>query len=281
MSAILKIRARLAALLAAGCTAFAAHAGEIALQPASLEVEVAPGAAARQVVTLVNMDRVRPVSVSLSLAGWTQDAAGSIVFPPAGETETPAAGWVRFGPPTVSLAPGQSKQIALDLAAPQALARAGDYRVALIASTVLRDDAGAWQERRIASLLSLTAGAAASHPAITGSRLTVTDTGTPAIALDIANTGNAHARLEGTVEIRGDGGNVRFLPVGSLVVLDGASRTLTLPLDAPLPPNPAIDVRLENLFAPQKANETEALPVYRVQTETTLASLAPVAGGLD
>ena len=66
MSAKTGIRLVLVALLAAGSAVPVAFTQEIGLQPASVELEIAPGARTRQIVTLANKDRSRPVSGSLS-----------------------------------------------------------------------------------------------------------------------------------------------------------------------------------------------------------------------
>lgn len=281
MSARRTFRALFAAILAAGSAVCVAHAQQIGLQPTRVEVETAPGTKTRQVVTLSNTNRERPVSVSLHIADWSQDEAGAIAFSPAGESDASAAGWARLPAATLTLAPGQSKQVRIGLATPEALARTGDYRFALVASSVQQDTAGTWQKRQIASLFYVTAGKAASRPEITGGRLTVTEAGAPAIGLDLRNTGNAHARLDGVIEIRGDGGALVSVPVRDLIVPEGASRRYLAPLNAPLPANPVIDVRLDNVFAPQEADETRTLAPYRVRTETELSSLSAPVGGLN
>ena len=282
MPAKMPIRALLAVILAAGSAAFMAEAqGRIGLQPASVELELAPGQPARQVVTIANLDTVRPVSVSLGLADWAYDPEGAPLFSPAGESGASAAGWTRYGAPTLSLAPGQSKQIVLNLATPQQLDRTGDYRVALLASTVMKDDSGHWQKRQIASLFSLTAGDAASRPKITASRLTVTESGAPAIGLDIANTGNAHARLDGVIEIRGADDTVLSQPLRDVIVPENATRSLLVALDQPLPASPEITIRLKNMFAPQSRSGEKPLPPHKVKTESEVADLAIPVGGQD
>lgn len=281
MSAGTTIRVILAALLAAGGAAFAANAQSVGLQPSSVEMELAPGARTRQVVTLSNRDMARPVSVSLSLADWTHDETGSVVFSPSGVMDRSAAQWARLGPGTISLAPGQTKQVAVDLALPEDLKRAGDFRVALVASTVAKTTAGGWEKRSVASLISLAAGKAVSRPKITGSRLTVDQAGREVVQLDLYNPGNAHARLGGTVEITGRDAYAATIPVRDLVLLEGARRTLNVPLEEALPPDADIEVHFENLFAPQKPDETDTLPVHRVETEIEVSSLAPPLGGQD
>lgn len=257
--------------------------GRIGLQPASVELELDPGQPMRQVVTVANLDPAHPVSVSLALADWAYDEDGAPFFTPAGESETSAAAWTRYRAPTVSLAPGQSKQVVINLSTPDQLARTGDYRVALLASSVTKDEAGRWQKHRIASLFSLTAGKASSRPKIMASRLTVTTDGNPAIGLDLANTGNAHARLEGVIEIRSGAEIVQTQKLGEVIVPEKGTRSLIVPLDQTLPADADIQVRLTNLFAPQTTRGEKALPVQKVKTEaeTEVADLSIPVGGLN
>lgn len=284
MPAKMPIRFAFAALLAAGGAVFAAHAdtsrpGQIGLQPASVDMEIAPGQAVRKVVTIANLDRTRPVSVSLSLGDWAFDAAGAPAFISVEETDSSATGWARFGASTVSLAPGQSKQVVVRFAAPEKLTHSGDYRFALLASTVLKDASGSWKKHQTASLFSLAAGKAKSRPFIAGSRLTVTADGKPAIGLDLANHGNSHARLEGVIEILGEGDALQTVAIRDLIVPERGTRSVLVPLEDALPVNPEISVRLTNVFAPQRDDETEALPLHRVKLESEVAELSiPVAG---
>ena len=275
-------RAFLAAILAAGSAAFVAEAqGRIGLQPASVELETDAGQPMRQVVTVANLDRAHPVSVSLALADWNYAADGAPVFTPAGESETSAAGWTRYGAPTLSLAPGQSKQVVIQLSTPDQPPRTGDYRVALLASSVMKDAEGRWQKNQTASLVSLTIGKASSRPRIEASRLTVTDAGDPAIALDFSNTGNAHARLDGVIEVRSGTEIVITRELSDVIVPEKGVRNLLVPLGQPVPAGADIEVRLVNQFAPQTTRGEKALPVHKVKTgaETEVADLSIPVGG--
>lgn len=259
--------------------------GRIGLQPASVELETDAGQPMRQVVTVANLDRAHPVSVSLALADWAYDSDGAPVFTPAGESETSAAGWARYGAPTILLAPGQSKQVVIQLSAPDKPPRTGDYRVALLASSVMKDAEGRWQKSQIASLVSLTIGKASSRPRIEASRLTVTDAGDPAIALDFSNTGNAHARLDGVIEVRSGSEILLTHKLDDVIVPEKGIRSLIVPLDQPLPADADIEVRLTNQFAPQTTRGEKALPVHKVKTEaeaaTEVADLSIPVGGLN
>ncbi len=286
MHAKMPFRTFLAAVLAAGSAAFMAEAqGRIGLQPASVALETDAGQPMRQVVTVANLDRAHPVSVSLALADWAYDTDGAPVFMPAGESEQSAADWARYGAPTLSLAPGQSKQVVIQLATPDHPPRTGDYRVALLASSVMKDSEGRWQRSQIASLVSLTVGKASSRPRIEASRLTVTETSEPAIGLDLANPGNAHARLDGVIEIRSGADIVLTRDLTDVIVPEKGTRRLIVPLGQPLPANADIEVRLVNQFAPQTTRGEKALPVHKVKPETEapteVADLSTPVGGLN
>ncbi len=272
------IRSLLLAAIAAGCAAPIANAFGIGLQPTTVEMEVEPGDRKRQVINLANVHTEKTISLTLGLADWSLDETGQIQLAAPGESADSAADWVRFSPAFVTLKPGQAQQIVVDMATPSRLDRAGDFRFALLASTVLPEErggqSGVWKKYQIASLFYLTAGDAESLPAIIDSGLTVTPEGTQAIELRFENTGNAHARLEGAVDIHAAGGETTSLPIANLVILNGAARTHTVPLEGALPADARIEVRLENIFAPQVKGASEALPAYTVQTETRRAAAA-------
>jgi P pilus assembly chaperone PapD len=245
-----------------------ASAFGIGLQPTTVEMEVEPGGRNRQVIHIANVHTEKTISLTLGLADWTLDDAGQIELTPPGEADDSAAQWVRFSPAFITLKPGESQQVVVDTATPSRLERSGDFRFALIASTVLPEErgggSGVWKKYQLASLFYLTAGDAKSSPVITRSGVSVTPEGGQAIDLRIENGGNAHARLEGTIEI--SGANPQSLPIGNLVVLHGGARDYSLPLTAPLSADAKIEVKLENIFAPQIEGATETLPSHTVAT---------------
>lgn len=246
-------------LLGLALTAIAAPASAfgIGLQPTTVEISVQPGDRQRQVINLGNVHQEDTISLTLGLADWALDEAGQIQLTPPGDTDTSAANWVRFSPAFVTLRPGETEQIIVDMAAPIRVEREGDYRFALIASTLLPEEragqSGVWKKYQIASLFYLTMGDAESHPEINQAVLTVSPEGEQSVTFDLANTGNAHARLRGEIEISGDSGETITEPISNLVVLDAATRTYSLPITQDLPTNPEVRVTLENIFAPQSA----------------------------
>ena len=248
----------------------------IGLQPTTVEMSIQPGDRQRQVINLGNVHQEDTISLTLGLADWSLDENGQIALTPPGESDVSAADWVRFSPAFVTLEPGETEQIIVDMAAPIRINREGDYRFALIASTLLPEEragqSGVWKKYQIASLFYLTMGDASSQPEITQAKVDTTEDGEQAVVFNVENTGNAHARLRGEVEISGEGKSITE-PISNLVVLHDGVRKYRLPLVEDLPANPEIKVTLENIFAPQNASGSAMLAPFEaelVSDETAL-----------
>ena len=256
-------------LLGIGLAAITAPASSfgIGLQPTTVEMSVQPGDRQRQVINLGNVHQEDTISLTLGLADWSLDDTGQIQLNPPGENVESAAEWVRFSPAFVTLKPGETEQVIVDMAAPIRIEREGDYRFALIASTLLPEErsgqSGVWKKYQIASLFYLTMGDAESHPEIKQASLSTSAEGEQAIVFELENPGNAHARLRGNVEITGDSGATISEPISNLVVLHEGVRTYRMPLTQELPTNPEVRVTLENIFAPQSATGTVTLAPFQ------------------
>ena len=266
------------AVLAAACLPLTAAAFGIGLQPTTIEITVEPGDTNRQVVNIANVHTEKTISLTLGLADWSLDENGQIELAPPGEDIASAAGWTRFSPAFLTLKPGESEQVIVDMATPTRLERSGDYRFALLASTILPEErsgqSGVWKKYQIASLFYLTAGAANSAPVIEHSGISTREAdGAKVLQLDISNDGNAHARLQGVVEISVAGEDSQTLDISNLVVLHDGRRNFVTELPADLPENASVEVRLDNIFAPQAAGDVEPLPPLRVPTESKRAAL--------
>lgn len=238
----------------------------IGLQPTTVEMSVQPGDRQRQVINLGNVHQEDTISLTLGLADWSLDEQGQIVLNPPGESATSAANWVRFSPAFVTLEPGETEQIIVDMATPVRVEREGDFRFALIASTLLPEErsgqSGVWKKYQIASLFYLTLGQAESRPAVKQASLSVAPDGQQFVVFDLENSGNAHARLRGEIEISGDSGETITQPISNLVVLDQTAREYRMQLTQDLPANPEITVSLENIFAPQSATGSVMLTPF-------------------
>ena len=248
----------------------------IGLQPTTIELEVAPGDRNRQVINIANVHTEQTISLTVGLADWSLDPNGQIKLTPPGESERSAAEWVRFSPAFLTLKPGESEQIIVDIATPSRLPLSGDFRFALIASTILPEErggqSGVWKKYQIASLFYLTTGPANSDPKILNSSVVQKEDGTKSLELNIENSGNAHARLNGQIQI-GDGLNSETVEIGNLVVLDQAKRNYVTQLPENVSAGTKIEVKLRNIFAPQANDGLFILPPYKVTEENWVTKL--------
>ena len=128
------------AAFALAAIAFPAFSFGIGLQPTTVEMSIQPGDRQRQVINIGNVHQEDAISLTLGLADWELDEAGQIRLTPPGETPSSAAEWVRFSPAFVTLNPGETEQVIVDMSAPIRISREGDYRFALIASTLLPEE---------------------------------------------------------------------------------------------------------------------------------------------
>jgi len=272
------------AILAAamGLAAIPAWSFGIGLQPTTVEIQVVPGERNRQVINIANVHTEKTISLTLGLADWSLDENGQIQLSPPDETDTSAAGWARFSPAFLTLKPGESEQVIVDMATPTRLSRSGDFRFALLASTVLPEErsgqSGVWKKYQIATLFYLTTGQANSEANITAGTVNVTEEGIRNLHLGIENTGNSHARLQGVVEIT-SGASTETVPISNLVVLHEGRRDYVTRLPDDTPDNASIQVKLSNIFAPQTNGESLVLPTYRVAQTTPAETSADPAGG--
>ncbi|MEM5517822.1 hypothetical protein WNY37_12765 [Henriciella sp. AS95] len=274
-------RACLASIAATLMVAPIAHALGIGLQPTSVEMDAEPGTRQRQVISIANVNPEKTMSLTLGLADWTLDRDGQIQLAPPGEREESASEWARFSPAFVTLKPGETQQVIVDIITPPRLERSGDFRFALLASTILPDtrtrQSGVWRKYEVATLFYLTADPAMSEPAVRDARLSISPNGKQVIDLMIENTGNAHARLEGNVLIEGDGDSVS-IPISNLVVLDGGEREFQARVPGDLPGKPKVTVSFENIFAPQASGGVMPIKTY---TAPLTISGASVGSGSD
>ncbi|MEM9667360.1 MAG: hypothetical protein AAF950_00415 [Pseudomonadota bacterium] len=264
------------------CFPASANAFGIGLQPTTVEISVEPGDTNRQVVNIANVHTEKTISLTLGLADWKLDGEGQISLSPPGEGEASAATWTRFSPAFLTLKPGETEQVIVDIATPSRLNRSGDFRFALLASTILPEErsgqSGVWKKYQIASLFYLTTGDAESVPVIQSSELKTNEqSGEKLLHLEISNDGNAHARLQGTIDID-DNGRRESVAIGNLVVLNNATRNYSTPLPGDIAPDASIEVRLLNTHAPQYSGDAEYLPPHKVATETKQASLLVESG---
>ncbi|WP_143435267.1 fimbrial biogenesis chaperone [Henriciella aquimarina] len=245
-----------AGLLSLAVTAFAAPPAmaDPDLQPGSIEIFAKPGERQRHILTLTNPDDAREVSLTLGMADWTLARDGQVELEAPGLSAASADDWVRFSPAYVTLAPGEARDILVDVIVPAKLDAPEGRRTALLASAIVPDSRpgaeGLKRRIRVASLFYLTPPGAVSAPDVRDLRVSQTQDGPYQLTMLVENAGNAHARLEGDLVIEGRGETVR-IPVSNLVVLNGREREFTVPLPETLPGRARVSTHFTNIHAPQ------------------------------
>ncbi|WP_300379478.1 hypothetical protein [Henriciella sp.] len=221
------------------------------IQPTSVELTAQPGETRRQVLTLTNTGE-QEQALTIGLADWTLSRDGALRLSPPAPAASPVTEWVRFTPAYVTIPPGERRRVIVDVAIPEDLPHAGDYRFAVLASAIEPDArTGLMEKTELSSLFYLTASPAVSDPVVTDIRLQRRSGGSPVLEVDLSNSGNAHARLDGEIVITGKTGERIVLPVSNLVVLESQQRRFSVPVKQDIPQDARVTVTLDNIFAPQ------------------------------
>lgn len=262
------------ALIATGLVAslFAApiaNAFGVGVQPSTVEMTIKPGDRQTQTVTIGNVHKTKTISMTMGLADWSLDKDGKLVLNAPGETARSAADWIRFSPASVTLKPETSQDVKVEISAPYKIEDKGDHRFALLATTMLPElnergeTSGVWNRYQLASLFYLTLTPSKSLPEVTSVAINKTDKSV--ITMEIKNTGDAHARLQGNAHVKDSTGKIVAETPLSAVVLDGGERTYNVKLkdleELPSGTIYTIDFDLNNTFAPQNKFRTTQVDV--------------------
>ena len=243
-----------------------ANAFGVGVQPSTVEMTIKPGDRQRQVITVGNVHKAKTISLTMGLADWSLDKNGKLVLDAPGETERSASDWVRFSPASVTLKPETSQDVTVEISAPFKIDNKGDHRFALLATTMLpeldeRGEAsGVWNRYQLASLFYLTLTPSQSLPEVTSVALNPADNSV--VTMEIKNSGDAHARLQGNAYVKDAAGDVVAETPLNAVVLDGGERTYNIKLEDVSDLEAGaykIDFDLNNTFAPQ--NKFRAMDV--------------------
>ncbi len=252
-----------------------AQAFGVGVQPSTVEMTIKPGDRQRQVVTIGNVHKSKTISLTMGLADWTLDKNGKLVLDAPGETERSASDWVRFSPASVTLKPETSQDITVEISAPYKIQNKGDHRFALLATTMLPElnergeTSGVWNRYQLASLFYLTLTPSESLPEVTSVAINKADKSV--LTMQIKNSGDAHARLQGNAYIKDAAGEVVAETPLNAVVLDGGERVYNVKLkdaETLAAGNYKIDFDLNNSFVPQNKFRTTNIPVTSVEYVT-------------
>ncbi|RIJ20439.1 hypothetical protein D1224_15055 [Henriciella barbarensis] len=269
------IRAGLLLIACLAGTTIPAHGRQISLEPTSLELSAAPGSRERAMFTLRNDSAADTMELTIGLADWAIDTDGGLDLIPPGNASDTMVDWVRFSPAYVSLAPGEARDVLVDINIPDTVSPAASNRTALLASTITpvntSDGRTLLQKTEVTGLVYLSGPAADSLPVLDNiSRIRLPD-GSDALRLDVSNGGTAHARLQGSIEI--DAIDERMsLPLASLIVLPESRRNFQIPLGRTVPANATVSASLTNTHVPQHESGRADLGRY----SAPLGEVAPL-----
>jgi len=250
----------------------------IGLTPTTIEMSVKPAQTRRQVIRVVNINQHKSLAMTVGVADWTLDQHGKLRLSPPGSSGESASRWLRFSPASFTLKPGEGKQILVDIAVPAKVPHGGDYKAALLVSTLLppRDErkarSGIWNRHQVASLFYFTLPPAKSLPVVEDAMLRPGPAGKKVLRLNIRNDGNAHARIRGRVSVIDSNGKTTLSQEVNGVALAGQRLLLDTAIDTKklkLPPGGyRLSLDLNNTHAPQASGGEMPLPV-----DTPLPSL--------
>ncbi|MDO6460099.1 hypothetical protein Q4485_05290 [Granulosicoccaceae sp. 1_MG-2023] len=244
----------------------AAHAFGVGVAPSTLELDVEPGSVTRQVLRIKNFNPDKAIRLTVSSTDWTLSEDGEVELLPPGSVDRSATPWIRFSPSVLMLKPNASGTVTVDVAVPVTGTERGDYRSAVVVSTVLpakqdREDlGGVWNRYQIASLFYANVDKGRSKAQISNVAFETAEAQSQRrLQIDLLNQGEAHARVKGQIRLLNTDEEVVFTRPVESVLLDGQQRRLTLDFDQnTLPPGDyTADIALSengrNLALPDKA----------------------------
>lgn len=228
------------AVLAAVVSPTAGATG-VGVQPANVEMVVAPGSKARKVIKVGNLRTDRPQKFVVGLAEWDLDAEGRLkLLPPRADSST---AWVRFTPAEFTLGPGEGMNVLVEVEVPARLPESRENRFALLVTNpppspaALKGRTGVLNQFQVASLFYLTLQGQAPVPVVESVEWIASDPAAAAIRAKVSNRGTAHARFIATVEILDREGKLAHQAESTAVVMAGQSRDWVNRLKVPdLPP---------------------------------------------
>lgn len=215
----------------------------IAVSPPRFELSAKPGERLRQVIEITNAAG-RPTTLLVRTADWQFQPDDSVVFSDALRPGS-CRPWVAIERRELTVAPGQPYRYRFEVT-PPADQPPTECRFAIMLeskeATASPGTAGIPVAGRMGIIVYLGVGGVKPELAIQEATL-VTRNNTPAVALRIRNTGDAHGRLDGFVTATDAGGRAFEATPASTPILPGETRQVLLNLQlrgaAPGSPPPA------------------------------------------
>lgn len=215
----------------------------IGVMPNRLELAVKPGTMQRKVINVANLDRAKPIRLTVGLADWRLNEVGGLMLEAPDSTTQSAAEWASFSPSELQLKPGEAKQVVVEIQIPATLEpppNYRDYRLAIVFDTMLLPDEerkkieegkkGVWTKYQVTSLFYLTVMPAKAALTQESGKVVWKD-GKPLLETALKNTGDTHARLKGELQLQDAAGSVAHKQAfENVVILEQQTQTAQLGL---------------------------------------------------
>ncbi|MCF7876609.1 hypothetical protein K9M06_06085 [Candidatus Bipolaricaulota bacterium] len=104
---------------------------KLAVAPLSLIVELPPGKSTTETISLHNTGE-EPAQINLKLMDWGRTPSGSLQIKNPGALERSCADWILYSPTSLSLEPGERRDVTVELAVPEDTS--GDHWALILAS---------------------------------------------------------------------------------------------------------------------------------------------------
>jgi hypothetical protein len=209
------------------------------ISPIRAEHRIIPGESLTEVFEIRN-NATGPIRLKVNVENWTILPDGTPTFIGAKSTPYSCKDWIVVNPQDFRLKPGETRSVRYTMTVPADATPAG-YHASVSFETVPDATGGQGPSRmlfsgKIAAVVYIVAGS----PAIEGDLLDLTmgmKEGTPAVILDLENTGRTHFRTKGTLRAF-DAKDVKAadIPLPDDVLLPESRKKIACALPAALEP---------------------------------------------
>jgi hypothetical protein len=224
-----------ALLLAVG----AAQAADIGISPARLELTARPGDTVGAAVTVLKNAGAEQ-QVATEVNDWTLDPMGEVSYREPGSVDHSASAWLDLDNPEFLLAAGSAQQeVRIDLTLPDDPSLSGTYHTVVFFSVVTPPADGVGP----VGVTTTTRVGLTVYVTIAGTEQPATeivdffDMSDRTLSLVVANDGNTLFRLDGTIELRDENGDlVHALSVPKVPVMRGSERDVRVEIPEEVEP---------------------------------------------
>jgi hypothetical protein len=206
---------------------------DLAVGPLSLRLEVSAGESGVGSFRVHNTGS-EPIRLLISLWDWWRKPDGEMVVLPPGTLERSLTPWIEFLSPTdFPLEPGAAQEVNFSVTVPEEAD--GDHWALIVVDQVVSKPEG-FQVVVGYAIKVLQTDPATEHKEAQITGLEVASLEPLKLVITFANTGNAHLRTEGYLEVRDERGEtVRRVEIEEFPTLPGEVRELVVEMER-LPP---------------------------------------------